>query len=84
MEPPTHWKQTTFLLPTPTKLLPGKCLNCNISFLQDEKNPRLYNVTIETDEEEGGADVEFLDDAHDDECGCAKCKLVAMLNAGNA
>ena len=78
--PPTHWKQTTFLLPTATALVPGKCLNCNISFLQDETNPRLYNVNIETDEEEGTGDVE-IEEADPDDCECAKCKLLRLLTA---
>ena len=44
---PTHWKQTTVLLPQRTEVQKGQELPCQLQLDQDEENHRHYNIGLQ-------------------------------------
>jgi len=83
--PDTHWKQTTFLLPTGLPLQVEQPIQCRIRMTTDSENQRHYNVTIEMRDEtmkddhmEDNSEQEDIE--HLADCGCGRCCLLRALN----
>ena len=63
--PETHWQQTVMFLPDALMVNKSDTLACSMSLMQDEANPRRYDICIEVDEaadDEEGEDDERTSD----------------------
>ncbi|XP_062569417.1 uncharacterized protein LOC134231473 [Saccostrea cucullata] len=82
----THWKQTVVFIPVSAAVDEEDSLSCKLELSQDATNPRLYNISIETMEDQSESeesDSEEEEDVSDHpipcDCGAGKCRLIAAL-----
>ena len=58
--PPTHWKQTTVMLPHPLLISKGEEIECQLSITQSKDSPRRYTISIAMPEDDDSSeDLEF-------------------------
>lgn len=82
--PPTHWKQTSVLLPAPVRVSEGDRFRCAVTVAADPDNERLYEISVDLlgDGDGGGGaggggddDCDITFGEHPRSCDCLQCVL---------
>jgi hypothetical protein len=79
--PPTHWKQTVFLLPQSADVKHDDVVSCYVTLTQSIENKRHYDICIDLQEEDEDGEIDFEGKDHPVpcECGATRCVLVKTL-----
>jgi hypothetical protein len=75
---PTHWKQTSVLLPEPVRVAAGGPVRCALTLAADPDNERRYDISVDLLPADGAEDEDMADvtfGEHPRSCDCLQCVL---------